>query len=156
MISRRDLIKLNNPTWSDAKIDAYISGLGIDGDEMISLKGYDSVQKANYNTGKLEKEQQKIDDTKEYRKGQLEVSKGRAAETARHNRVYEGQRGQSIANTKANNDRNYNLKVKQHQQKIQKEVASGNMVRIKAPNGEIKYIPKDKVNAALAAGGTRL
>lgn len=102
MISRRDMVKLNNPNMSDSDVEDVLQKAGINGDEMISLKGYDAVQKANYNQGKLKQGQQKIDNQKAYQQGQLKIKQ------------------QSVNNTKANADRNYQLKLKSTQDKVSK------------------------------------
>lgn len=118
MVSRRDLIKLKNPDMSDTEIDNLIKSTGIDPEEMVSINAYKAVEKSNYDKGRLEQGEKKINNDYEIKKGQLGVAQSRASETARHNKVSENQRGQSIANAKkaseANNRKN-NKEIKEKQ-----------------------------------------
>jgi len=115
MISRRDFIKLNNPTWSDEQVETYLSNSGIDGDEMLSLKGYDAVNKVQSKNRDLDIKQQKADNQNTYWNNKIGVDKakvgvqqqnantnaGRLSETKRSNAVKEKQNQQSIDNKKA-------------------------------------------------------
>lgn len=93
--------------------------------KIINDPNYDPSARVNLNQVKQAQKNandvRKTDIQADKNKWQQGVAESRAAEAARHNKVSEGQRGQSIANTKANNDRNYNLKAQQRNVKNAEE-----------------------------------
>ena len=102
VMSRRDLIKLQNPTMSDQDIEDLITKSGINGDEMVSIKGYETVEKAKNNTRKTDLQEDKNKWQRD--QGQQKI----------------GIQQQRVNNTKINSDRNYQLKLKTAQDKISK------------------------------------
>lgn len=102
VMSRRDLIKLQNPTMSDQDIEDLITKSGINGDELVSIKGYETVEKAKNNTRKTDIQEDKNKWQRD--QGQQKI----------------GIQQQKVNNTKINNDRNYQLKLKAAQDKVSK------------------------------------
>lgn len=113
VISRRDLIKLQNPTMSDQDVEDLIYKAGINGDELVSIKGYESVEKAKNNTRKTNIQE----DKNKWQRDQGQQKIGIQQQNANTN-------AGRLQETKNNNtkkaqqkDRDYNYKVQQNEQK---------------------------------------
>ena len=117
VITRRQLLKLQNPDKSDIEIDAMAKAQGIDPDEPISIKGYETVVKgkqkdrdldikADKNQWQKNQGQQKIG----IQAKNANTNAGRLGETIRHNGVTEAQGAErnKIASEKAKNQGNKN------------------------------------------------
>lgn len=120
VMSRRDLIKLQNPTMSDQDIEDLITKSGINGDELVSIKGYETVEKAKNNTRKTDIQEDKNKWQRDQGQQKIGIQQQnantnatRASETKRHNNVTESQRNKDLeikAKKLNNNNSNTNTK----------------------------------------------
>ena len=123
VMSRRDLIKLQNPTMSDQDIEDLITKSGINGDELVSIKGYETVEKAKNNTRKTDIQEDKNKWQKDQGQQKIGIQQQnantnatRVSETKRHNSVTEAQgaKRNEIAEKKLNNPNNNNKNTTTH------------------------------------------
>lgn len=102
VITRRQLLKLQNPDKSDIEIDAMAKAQGIDPDEPISIKGYETVVKGKQKDRDLDIKA----DKNQWQKNQGQQKIGIQAKNANTNagRLAETKRSNSVKETQKNRD----------------------------------------------------
>ena len=113
IITRRQLIALQNPDKSSNEIDEMISSQGLDPNEIISIKAFDTVVKAQQKDKDIDIKKDK--NTWQKDQGQQKINIQQQNANTNYARLGETKRANSVR--EKNQDRNYNFKVEQAKNK---------------------------------------